>query len=130
MIPEKCTCETRKRGISILVELVKFARKLEKDTGIPVACFGHAGDGNIHTNLMVKDYDTDKAAKEKADAALDILFRWIIENEGKITGEHGVGLAKKRWFPDAVTAVSAEEHRTLTAPLDPNGILNPGKFIE
>lgn len=115
---------------SKLVELVRFARELEKDTGIPVACFGHAGDGNIHTNLMVKDYDTDEAAKEKADAALDLLFRWIIENDGKITGEHGVGLAKKRWFPDAVTAVSAEVHRKLKATLDPNGILNPGKFIE
>ncbi|MEM6279864.1 MAG: FAD-linked oxidase C-terminal domain-containing protein, partial [Verrucomicrobiota bacterium] len=62
--------------------------------------------------------------------ALDILFRWIIENEGKITGEHGVGLAKKRWFADAVTPVAAEVHRQLKAALDPKGILNPGKFIE
>ncbi|MEM1442560.1 MAG: FAD-linked oxidase C-terminal domain-containing protein [Verrucomicrobiota bacterium] len=115
---------------SKLVDLVKFARQLEKDTGIPVACFGHAGDGNIHTNLMVKDYDTDPVAREKADAALDILFRWIIENEGKITGEHGVGLAKKRWFADAVTPVAADVHRQLKATLDPKGILNPGKFIE
>ncbi|MDF1823224.1 MAG: FAD-linked oxidase C-terminal domain-containing protein [Verrucomicrobiales bacterium] len=115
---------------SKLVELVKFARKLEEDTGIPVACFGHAGDGNIHTNLMVKDYDTDKAAREKADAALDILFRWIIENDGKITGEHGVGLAKKRWFKDAVSPVAVDVHRQLKKTLDPNGILNPGKFIE
>ena len=115
---------------SRLVDLVKFARQLEKDTGIPVACFGHAGDGNIHTNLMVKDYDTDEAAREKADAALDVLFRWVIENDGKITGEHGVGLAKKRWFKDAVTPVAADVHRRLKAALDPNGILNPGKFIE
>ncbi len=115
---------------SKLVDLVKFARKLEADTGIPVACFGHAGDGNIHTNLMVKDYDTDAGAREKADEALDILFKWIIENEGQITGEHGVGLAKKRWFKDAVSPVSATVHRQLKSTLDPNGILNPGKFIE
>lgn len=115
---------------SKLVDLVRFARKLEKDTGIPVACFGHAGDGNIHTNLMVENYDTDPAARERADAALDILFRWIIENDGQITGEHGVGIAKKRWFSDAVTPVSSSVHRSLKAALDPNGILNPGKFIE
>jgi glycolate oxidase subunit GlcD len=115
---------------SRLVDLVRFARQLEKDTGIPVACFGHAGDGNIHTNLMVKDYDTDPVAREKADAALDLLFHWIIENDGQITGEHGVGLAKKRWFKDAVSPVSAKVHRQLKATLDPKGILNPGKFIE
>ncbi len=115
---------------SKLVDLVKFARSLEEQTGIPVACFGHAGDGNIHTNLMVKDYDVDEAAREKADSALDILFRWIVENDGQITGEHGVGLAKKRWFKEAVSPVSSKIHRDLKATLDPNGILNPGKFIE
>ena len=115
---------------SKLVDLVKFARSLEEQTGIPVACFGHAGDGNIHTNLMVKDYDVDEAAREKADLALDILFKWIVENDGQITGEHGVGLAKKRWFKEAVSPVSSKIHRDLKATLDPNGILNPGKFIE
>lgn len=114
---------------SKLVELVRFARSLQEETGIPVACFGHAGDGNIHTNLMVANYDTDPVAREKADEALDILFRWIIENNGQITGEHGVGIAKKRWFPDAVGPVSMQIHRGLKGTLDPKGILNPGKFI-
>src|SRR5690606_29448398 len=58
---------------SKLVELIRFARGLEKDTGISVACFGHAGDGNIHTNLMVRDYENDPVEKAKADAALDLL---------------------------------------------------------
>ncbi len=114
---------------SKLVELVRFARQLEKDTGIPVACFGHAGDGNIHTNLMVKDYETDPDEKAKADAALDLLFKWIIANDGQITGEHGVGLAKKRWFADAVGEVSMDVHHRLKTALDPKGILNPGKFL-
>jgi len=48
------------------------------------ACFGHAGDGNIHTNLMVEDYD-DPVIREKADAALDLLFTWVLENGGVIT---------------------------------------------
>lgn len=115
---------------SKLVDLIRFARQLEKDTGIPVACFGHAGDGNIHTNLMVKDYETDPEARDRAAAALDLLFQWIIANRGQITGEHGVGLAKKRWFRDAVGPVSDDLHRRLKEALDPKGILNPGKFLE
>jgi len=114
---------------SKLVDLVRFARRLEAETGIPVACFGHAGDGNIHTNLMVKNYETDSAEKAKADAALDVLFKWIIANDGQITGEHGIGLAKKRWFREAVGEVSVEVHQALKDALDPGGILNPGKFL-
>lgn len=115
---------------SKLVDLVRFARQLENETGIAVACFGHAGDGNIHTNLMVKNYDTDPVTRAAADDALDRLFQWILSQDGKITGEHGVGLAKKRWFADAVSPVAAELHRGLKKWLDPRGILNPGKFIE
>jgi glycolate oxidase len=114
---------------SKLVELVTFARQLEKDTGIPIACFGHAGDGNIHTNLMVRDYE-DPAIRDHADAALDQLFTWILAHNGAITGEHGVGLAKKPWIREALGEVSFVTHRTIKDALDPNGILNPGKFLD
>ena len=114
---------------SKLVELVTFARKLEKETGIPIACFGHAGDGNIHTNLMVRDYE-DPAIRAHADAALDLLFTWILENQGAITGEHGVGLAKKPWIRQALGEVSFATHKAIKNALDPNGILNPGKFLD
>jgi glycolate oxidase len=115
---------------SKLVDLVDFAQNLQEKTGIAIACFGHAGDGNIHTNLMVKDYATNTTNRAAADAALDVLFRWIITQDGQITGEHGVGIAKKRWFKDAVSPVSFNVHRRLKATFDPNNILNPGKFIE
>ena len=114
---------------SKLVELVAFARQLEAETGIPIACFGHAGDGNIHTNLMVKDYN-DPETRDRADAALDLLFTWVLEQGGAITGEHGVGLAKKRWIHQALGEVSFATHRALKNALDPKGILNPGKFLE
>jgi glycolate oxidase len=113
---------------SKLVDLVDFARQLQSDTGISVACFGHAGDGNIHTNLMVENYD-DPDIRKKADAALDQLFQWIIAHGGAITGEHGIGLAKNRWFPDAVGPASQQVHAALKRALDPHHILNPGKFI-
>lgn len=114
---------------SKLVELAAFAAGLEKKTGIPVACFGHAGDGNIHTNLMVEDYD-NPVVREKADAALDVLFTWVLENGGVITGEHGVGLAKKPWIKDALGEVAFAAHHTVKNAFDPKGILNPGKFLD
>lgn len=113
---------------SKLVELVTFARGLQEDTGIPVACFGHAGDGNIHTNLMVGDY-ADPVIRERADHALDLLFTWVLENGGAITGEHGVGLAKKRWIRQALGEVGLDVHQALKQALDPAGLLNPGKFL-
>ena len=113
---------------SKLVELVEFAKRLQQQTGIPVACFGHAGDGNIHTNLMVGDYQ-DPAVRERADHALDLLFQWVLANGGAITGEHGVGLAKKRWVRQALGEVSFALHQSIKQALDPADTLNPGKFL-
>jgi len=110
-----------------LEELFKFAATLQKKHGLQLACFGHAGDGNIHTNVMV-DY-TQPGAKARSEKCLDDLFRWVIAAGGSITGEHGIGLAKKRWWPQAVSKESQKLHRTVKAALDPHGILNPGKFI-
>lgn len=114
---------------SKLVDLVNFAQRLQRDTGIPVACFGHAGDGNIHTNIMVQNY-ADPDIKKKADSALDQLFTWVIKNDGAISGEHGIGLAKKPWIKQALGEVSMHTHRQIKKALDPNNILNPGKFLD
>ena len=112
---------------SRLEDLFQFAAKLQKKHGLQVACFGHAGDGNIHTNVMV-DY-TQPGAKRRAEAALDELFRQVIGWGGAISGEHGIGLAKKRWWPLAVSKEVRALHRTVKHALDPHGILNPGKFV-
>ncbi len=111
-----------------LVDLVDFAEKLQAQHGFPVACFGHAGDGNIHVNIMVPTMD-DPAIRERAEEALDQLFRQVIAWNGAITGEHGVGIAKKRWWQEAVSVAAHQTHLKLKAALDPNGILNPGKFL-
>jgi glycolate oxidase len=109
-----------------LVDLVRFAAGLQEKYGFPVACFGHAGDGNIHVNVMVAN---PTEATEKKDQALDDLFEYVIAANGAITGEHGIGLAKKRWWPKAVSAENLALHQTVKHALDPNGILNPGKFL-
>ncbi len=110
-----------------LEALFRFATQLQKKHGIQVACFGHAGDGNIHVNLMVDEKDARQ--KTRSEAALDELFQFIISVGGSITGEHGIGLAKKPWWPVAVSPAADALHHTLKAALDPHGILNPGKFL-
>jgi glycolate oxidase len=114
---------------SRIVDLVEFAEKLQAKHGFPIACFGHAGDGNIHVNIMADRYNRDAAVREKVEGALDELFAQVLEWGGVITGEHGIGLAKKRWWPEATSDAVRDLHRKLKEVLDPNGILNPGKFL-
>ena len=111
-----------------LVDLARFAAGLREKYGYPVACFGHAGDGNIHTNVMVADYDRPEV-KERVGRALDELFEQVLAWGGAITGEHGIGMAKKRWWSQAVSPVSQRVHEALKTALDPKGLLNPGKFV-
>jgi len=115
---------------SRLVELMEFADKLQAKYGFPIACFGHAGDGNIHVNIMADRYNRDVAVREKVQRALDDLFTQVLGWGGVITGEHGIGLAKKRWWPEATSDVARGLHRRLKEALDPSGILNPGKFVD
>lgn len=111
-----------------LVDLVAFASKLQKSSGFPIACFGHAGDGNIHVNIMVGDYD-DPVIRKRADAALDALFSQVIAWDGAITGEHGVGIAKMPWWNQALSPENRTLHQTIKSALDPHARLNPGKFV-
>jgi glycolate oxidase len=115
---------------SRIVDLVEFAEKLSARSGFPIACFGHAGDGNIHVNIMADRYNREAAVREKVEHALDELFAQILAWGGVITGEHGIGLAKKRWWPEATSEVNRDIHHKLKQVLDPNDILNPGKFVD
>ena len=114
---------------SRLVDLMEFAESLQAKHGFPIACFGHAGDGNIHVNIMADRYNRDAVVRDKVERALDDLFAQVLAWGGVITGEHGIGLAKRRWWPDATSQVVRDVHRQLKQILDPNDILNPGKFI-
>jgi glycolate oxidase len=112
---------------SRLEDLFAFAARLQQRHGLPVACFGHAGDGNIHVNVMVDFQQPD--ARERSEAALDELFSQVLAWGGVVTGEHGIGLAKKRWWPRAMSPEGRALHRRIKRALDPRGILNPGKFV-
>ena len=110
-----------------LEDLLRFAARLQKRHRLPIACFGHAGDGNIHVNVMVDESQDGFAARR--DAALNELFAQVLAWGGVLTGEHGIGLAKKPWWNQAVPSEVRQLHRTIKKALDPRGILNPGKFL-
>jgi glycolate oxidase len=113
---------------SRLVDLVEFASRLQSRHGFPVATFGHAGDGNIHVNIMAANYQ-EAAVRDRVERALDELFAQVLAWGGVITGEHGIGLAKKRWWPQATSDVARTLHARIKQALDPLDILNPGKFV-
>lgn len=110
-----------------LEALFRFTAALQRKHGLPIACFGHAGDGNIHVNVM-RD-DRDPAQKDRSEACLDELFQGVVKLGGVVTGEHGIGLAKQPWWSLAVSPATDALHRTIKSALDPRGILNPGKFL-
>ncbi len=110
-----------------LLDLFHFAARLQKKHKLPIACFGHAGDGNIHTNVMVNL--TQPGARRRSEQALDELFRQVLAWKGSITGEHGIGIAKKRWWPLAASREVRNLHHSVKHALDPRHILNPGKFV-
>lgn len=112
---------------SRLVDLFDFTARLQKKYRIEIASFGHAGDGNIHVNLMA-DLNLP-GVKKRADRALDDLFRQVIAWNGAITGEHGIGLAKLPWWPKAASPELRKLHALVKGALDPKHILNPGKFV-
>ncbi len=112
---------------SRIPDLLAFCAKLQRDSGIPIASFGHAGDGNIHTNLMADL--TRPGSREAVEQSLDRLFAQVIAWGGAISGEHGIGLAKCRWWEKALNPTSVDLHHLLKKAIDPQGIFNPGKFL-
>ena len=88
-------------------------------------CFGHAGDGNIHVNLMVDP--ADDAEMARAAIAERELFEGVVALEGSISGEHGIGFAKAKYLALELSPETIALMRRVKAAFDPNGILNPGK---
>ncbi|MGN6518883.1 MAG: FAD-binding oxidoreductase [Dokdonella sp.] len=111
--------------VSRVPELVAATRAIAASHALPIVCFGHAGNGNLHVNLLPRD-DAEQA---RAARALDELFDVVIGLDGTLSGEHGIGLAKRDFMPRALDAHALALMRSVKAQFDPDGILNPGKLL-
>ena len=111
--------------VSRVPDLVAATRELAARHAIPIVCFGHAGNGNIHVNLLPRD----ASEHARAGRALDELFDVVIRLEGTLSGEHGIGLAKRAFLPRAIDASALTLMRAIKSQFDPDGILNPGKLL-
>src|SRR5262245_61693858 len=113
---------------SRIPEMLNFIQDLSHSAGFLIPTFGHAGDGNLHINVMLQD--DDEATRRRGSEAVRRIFEKAVELGGTISGEHGVGYAKAPFFDLAITAPTIELMKTIKRAMDPNGVLNPGKVFE
>ena len=108
-------------------DVIRAIEKIQQKHDIPIVNFGHAGDGNIHVNILIDKQIAGQ--EEKAHAAIREVFQAALDLNGTMSGEHGVGLSKAPYIelelsPDQIAAMKALKHA-----LDPNNVLNPGKMF-
>ena len=112
---------------SKIPQLVDFIEKLSSELGIVILTFGHAGDGNIHVNIMVDKENPEE--NEKGLEAKRRLFDHVIALQGTLSGEHGIGITKAPFLPLELDETSLSLMRKIKTLFDPNNILNPGKIF-
>ncbi len=113
---------------SELAKMVRFVEVVAKKYNLRVGTFGHMGDGNLHPTFLTDE--RNHAEMHRVHEAFKEIFDEAIRLGGTITGEHGIGLAKKDFLPKFLGPSSLRVHRELRKVLDPHGILNPGKMFD
>lgn len=112
---------------SLIPKLVVYVGQLSEELNIPIFTFGHAGDGNIHVNIMLDKENSDEAAR--SEQAKKMLFEKVLSLGGTLSGEHGVGLTKAAYLPMEIDEVTLNVMKGLKQYFDPQNILNPGKIF-
>jgi len=112
---------------SRLPETVRKLAEIQKAYGLVLISFGHAGDGNIHVNIMLDKNDPEQAAKAKK--MVKDIFNLTVEMGGTLSGEHGVGITKAPFLNLEVDELGVDVMKRIKKAFDPNGILNPGKIF-
>jgi len=111
-----------------LPQLVRGVKQICSRYGITSICYGHAGDGNVHVNIL-KDTLDDATWTRDADKAVREIFALAVSLGGTISGEHGIGYSQKEYLPIALSADEITIMKKIKQIFDPNGILNPGKIF-
>ena len=102
-------------------------KAISAEYGLPIVVFGHAGDGNLHPNILFDKRDPDQWAK--IEPMVSQIFKTSLELGGTLSGEHGVGMLKRPYITRALGPVSIEIQKRIKQVLDPLNILNPGKIF-
>ena len=113
---------------SALAQMVGYVQDVGQRHQVKVGTFGHMGDGNLHPTFLCDERDEKEMAR--VERALEEVFAYAVELGGTITGEHGVGLAKKPFLPQQLGPVGMDILRRVKASFDPKGILNPGNMFD
>ena len=113
--------------VSRIPELISELESLSNRHRIQIVNFGHAGNGNLHVNIMFDPSDGDQ--QRRAQACLEDVFAAVLRMEGTLSGEHGIGLVKRDWVGKELDDTSLKLMRAIKAQFDPYGILNPGKAL-
>jgi glycolate oxidase len=113
---------------SELAGMVAFIQALAKRRDLRIGVFGHMGDGNLHPTFLTNEKNVEEM--HRVELAFQEIVTETVRRGGTITGEHGVGLAKKKFLPESVGGLNVEIMRNLKRLFDPNLILNPGKMFD
>jgi glycolate oxidase len=108
--------------------MVAFIAETAAAFDLQIGTFGHMGDGNLHPTFLTDERDAGEM--ERVHRALDAIVNRTLQLGGTITGEHGVGLAKKPWLRQQMGERGIGLMRQVKAALDPHGLLNPGKIFD
>ena len=111
-----------------LPEMVRHIQDVAERHRLRIGTFGHMGDGNLHPTFLTNERDEEQM--HRVEEAMKEIFAKAVELGGTITGEHGVGIAKKAFLPGAVGELNVEVMRRMKRSFDPRGILNPGKIFD
>ncbi|BCL61960.1 FAD-binding protein [Desulfomarina profundi] len=109
-------------------DMIRALENLSREYGVPIVNFGHAGDGNIHVNVMVDL--REEGMEEKVHNVMEDIFRTAVELEGSISGEHGIGISKMDYMGMEVSEITMRYMEKIKESFDPNNILNPGKIFQ
>lgn len=109
-----------------LPKLLSKIQEVSEKYGVVIPCFGHTGDGNVHTNVMVNGSDENEL--KKGHQAIEEIFKITIELGGTLSGEHGIGISKAPFMNLAFNECEMNLFRSIKKAFDPNNILNPGKM--
>jgi glycolate oxidase len=113
---------------SKIPEMLRELRRIAEKHQLQMGTFGHAGDGNLHPTILCDERDPAEMAR--VHQAVDEIFAVAVAMGGTLSGEHGIGIAKKRYLVQEFGPVGVEVMRSIKAALDPLNLLNPGKVVE